>query len=168
MRRYLIAASVTVLLGAFAVYVANPYGVPTSDPLARMMGYQHFRVPNPSMEPVIPAGSNVKVCFDEPERFDIGDIVLFRTPGNVRILQLKRIAALARADIDIGDGGVFVDGQPIGPWFVVGSDGAGFEGHFDVPEASAFVLGDNLAWSNDSRFFGPVPIADLLGRLCDE
>jgi signal peptidase I len=34
-----------------------------------------------------------------------------------------------------------------------------------IPNGFCFVLGDNRDDSHDSRFFGPVPLADILGRV---
>ena len=34
-----------------------------------------------------------------------------------------------------------------------------------VPDGACFVLGDNRDSCKDSRSFGPVPLADLIGRV---
>ena len=36
---------------------------------------------------------------------------------------------------------------------------------FRVPDGTIFVIGDNYANSNDSRFFGPIRLDSVLGRV---
>lgn len=34
-----------------------------------------------------------------------------------------------------------------------------------VPEGHVWVVGDNLSWSRDSRFYGPLPMALIRGKI---
>lgn len=33
-----------------------------------------------------------------------------------------------------------------------------------VPEGHVWLAGDNMSWSRDSRFYGPVPMASIIGK----
>jgi signal peptidase I len=35
----------------------------------------------------------------------------------------------------------------------------------EVPPGHVWIAGDNLAWSRDSRFYGPVPMGLILGKI---
>ena len=111
--------------------------------------------------------------FALPQR---GDLVVFRTGGIARIPQpevvyIKRLVGLPGERVVIKEGRVFADGRQLGP-----SDGIPAEidyfNHpsteepgFDVPEGSYFMLGDNSQQSYDSRYWGGVPQANIIGRV---
>ena len=39
------------------------------------------------------------------------------------------------------------------------------DGEYVVPPETLYVLGDNLAFSEDSRVFGPIPLAKVIGKV---
>ena len=62
------------------------------------------------------------------------------------------------------DGGVVsIDGKRLDEPYVRYADGRSFPGVV-VPPATVYVLGDNRANSEDSRYFGPVGDDRLVGR----
>ncbi len=67
------------------------------------------------------------------------------------------------------EGGRGGDGanQPEGKLVVTSEDGDQCKPHqhFVVPDGAVFTLGDNRANSNDSRFWGVVPISNIKGRV---
>lgn len=86
-----------------------------------------------------------------------GTLALFRAPGECDITYVKRIVALGGDVVRGGGEGVFVNGRrvagPVEPF-----------GPVAVAPGEAFALSDNPPEGRDSRHFGPIPEAAILGR----
>lgn len=123
-------------------------------------------VSGPSMEPRVDSGELVLINtlayrFSLPKR---DDIVAFRhVSDGTSELFIKRVIGLPGDRVRIDHGVVFVNGAPLNEPYVVHADTRTFP-EVTVPPQSVFVLGDNRANSEDSRFFGPVRDGDLYGR----
>jgi signal peptidase I len=118
-----------------------------------------------SMAPHIASGEYVLVNtfayhFGPPHR---GDIVAFRHDDGTHELFIKRVAALPGDRVRIDHGTVYLNGGALTEPYVRFPDGRSFP-EVVVPAGSVFVLGDNRADSEDSRFFGPVSDDRLIGR----
>ena len=96
-----------------------------------------------------------------------GDVIVFFAPDAAAPrLYVKRLAALPGDTLSIRGGTVFVDGRPVRPAAhakLPGGNTPDF-GPVGVPADSCFVLGDNLDESLDSRSWGFVPLASVIGR----
>jgi signal peptidase I len=154
--------------------------------------FQAFWIPSSSMEDTLQVYDRVLVSklsygFSDIQR---GDIIVFDDPRAgfeqpdedsleraIRNLKesiglatpqsefIKRVIGLPGDVVEGRDGAVFVNdvsldepylkepGTPIQPF-----------GPVDVLEGSLFVMGDNRGASQDSRFFGPIPIDDVVGK----
>lgn len=97
-----------------------------------------------------------------PERHDV---VIITNPHTGQLL-VKRVAAVAGDQVGIADGVLVVNGKPVPERYVDQNlmDSVYF-GPVTVPRGAVFVLGDNRSSSIDSRDFGPVPVADVRGRV---
>jgi signal peptidase I len=96
-----------------------------------------------------------------PER---GDVVVIRVESQGDELLIKRVIGLPGDVVEIHDGHVIVNGQPLSEPYVAGSTTTGFYAPTTIPPLQIFVLGDNRGFSNDSRSFGTIPLEDVVGR----
>lgn len=103
----------------------------------------------------------------EPER---ADVIVFVYPQNPKKDFIKRLIAKEGQTVEIRNGTIYVDEKPLlDPVFnqryyynrgYFGQDGQ----KIVVPKDSFFVLGDNSASSQDSRYWGFVPRKNILGK----
>lgn len=118
-----------------------------------------------SMEPHILSGEYVLINtfayrLGQPRR---GEIVAFRHEGDARAIFIKRVVGLPGDRVRIVRGRLFLNGSRLDEPYVQHADDRSFA-ETTVPAASVYVLGDNRAESEDSRFFGPVSDDRLIGR----
>ncbi len=154
--------------------------------------FQAFWIPSSSMEDTLQIYDRVLVSKLSYEISDIarGDIIVFDDPRAgfeqpdedpleraIRNLKesiglatpqsefIKRVIGVPGDVVEGRDGSVFVNGVrhnepylkdrdlPVRPF-----------GPIAVLDGSLFVMGDNRGASQDSRFFGPIPIDDVVGK----
>jgi signal peptidase I len=139
---------------------------------------QPFRVQQESMQHTLEQDQYVLVDKLTP-RFDVykrGDIVVFNPPkewiGAAGQPFIKRVIGVGGDRVEIRDGSVFLNGiQLLEGSYVFKENGKtqateqiGPEDHWVVPDGELFLMGDHRGNSADSRQFGPVPIATVVGR----
>jgi len=152
--------------------------------IIRTFVVQAFKIPTGSMRPTLIEGDIIlvnkfifgaKVPFigwrlpvlKEPQR---GDVVVFVYPQNPKKDFIKRLVGLGGDSIEIKNGTVYVNNRPLmDPAFdqryYYNRGGFAEEGQqIIVPEDSYFVLGDNSASSQDSRYWGFVPAKNIIGE----
>jgi len=91
-----------------------------------------------------------------------GDIIVFRYPRQPEREFIKRVVAVAGDTVELRAGQVYVNGEPFPEAPTVRLSHGDF-GPYEVPAESVFVLGDNRANSEDSRYFGQVPLTYIRG-----
>ena len=165
--------------------------------LALRFSVQNYRVEGPSMQPTLFGGQHLMVnrlvylrfdpgdlpsflpfVDDGPERHLFpfhsphrGEVVVFRFPDEDRDF-VKRIIGVAGDTVQVDQGQVFLNGQPLDEPYVTQRGGRDM-GAITVAEGSYFVLGDNRPRSDDSRpgpggspgDWRPVPVDSVIGRV---
>jgi signal peptidase I len=145
---------------------------------------QAFRIPTGSMRMTLIEGDIIlvnkflygaKVPFTDlrlpkvraPKR---GDVVVFIYPENPKKDFIKRLVGLPGDVVEIKNGTLYVNDSPVlEPPFTAhyyynrGNFGAE-EQKIIVPADSYYMLGDNSASSQDSRYWGFVPAKNVLGK----
>ena len=93
-----------------------------------------------------------------------GDVIAFgRGTGDDSRIYLKRVIGLPGETVSIERGVVSIDGSIVAPDYEASRDDTDMA-PLKVPAGAYFVLGDNRGDSDDSRAFGPVPAAAIIGR----
>jgi signal peptidase I len=165
---------VVTIVGAVAIvlaikqWVVNPY-----------------RIPSSSMEPTLHcagAGLGCTARFSDrvlANRFiyhlvdpDRGDIVVFETPADARRdcgaggTFVKRIIGLPGETWEMRGGFVLIDGVRLREPYVEGNrrDTDNYPPS-RIPKNHYYVMGDNRGTSCDSRVWGPLPRANLIGKV---
>ncbi|MBO6133255.1 MAG: signal peptidase I [Lachnospiraceae bacterium] len=111
-------------------------------------------VPSSSMEKTIMTNDRIiglrfAYIKDDPER---GDIIIFKYPDDESILYIKRIIGMPGETVEIRNGVVEIDGEPLDePYLTVHTEGTW--GPYEVPEGHYFMMGDNRNNSADSRYW---------------
>jgi len=126
---------------------------------------QAFHISSGSMQPTLLRGdlvfANMRYNCIRCKSVRRGDIALFIYPNNRKFHYIKRIIGLPHDNVEIDNGQLKVNGDVV-------HDGFDIDNSVSMPSRTVaaghvFVLGDNRNASNDSRKFGEVPLADVVG-----
>ena len=146
-------------------------------------------IPSGSMEDTLLIGDHLimsRVGYDAGIPFTNFHIPLWRNPKRQQIIifkppfdptqpdYVKRVIGLPGDEVDVRDGGVWINGKRLQENYTIGISepappGQAPRGYEDVkfpykvPENCYFAMGDNRENSYDSRFWGCVPRNDILG-----
>lgn len=149
---------------------------------------QPFKIPSGSMEDTLLVGDQLialkflygtKIPFTSKKILKIrdprpGDVIVFRYPEDPSKDFIKRCVAIGGQTIEIKNKKVYIDGeiQEL-PGHAKIIDPTIYPKHigprdnyppFEVPQGHVFVMGDNRDNSNDSRYWGTVPVENIKGK----
>jgi len=179
-----------VLLIVFLLrgFIVEPFRIPSGSMLPSLYIGDFILVNKFAYGIKLPVINKSIIDFSPPER---GDVIVFRYPRDPNLDYIKRVIGLPGDHIAYYNKVLYVNGKPIERNFVGQYTGPGqvaateyvenlegvdhamlllparpnnLQGEYIVPEDMFFVMGDNRDNSNDSRVWGPVPKANLLGR----
>ncbi|MBX4199147.1 signal peptidase I [Candidatus Parcubacteria bacterium] len=136
----------------------------------RLFVAQPFVVDGASMDPTFASGQYLIVDelsyhFETPPR---GSVIIFRYPKDESKYFIKRIIGLPNETVKLEHGKVTIVNKehPEGfaldePYVELTKDDTS---SYNLSDGEYFVMGDNRAGSADSRYWGPVPTRDIIGR----
>ncbi len=139
--------------------------------------------------PFSPGLFSGRILERQPER---GDVIVFKLPSDDQTDYIKRIIGLPGDRIMVRDGILHINGVSVSRQKIEGEDPQAPGGtiyletlpngvthrirevsddefadntrEYEVPPGHYFVMGDNRDNSQDSRFIGPIPAENLVGR----
>jgi signal peptidase I len=172
-------------------FLVEPFRIPSGSMMPTLLVGDFILVNKFAYGIRLPVLNKKILAIDEPER---GDVVVFRYPKNPSVDYIKRVVGLPGDKVGYYNKIVYINGEPSGqvPAGVFVGKGAGvsmsgaserreqlgkiqhdilvmprtpgLEGEYVVGEGEYFVMGDNRDNSNDSRYWGTVPEANLVGK----
>ena len=166
-------------------FIVEPFRIPSGSMIPTLVPGDFILVNKFSYGLRLPVLHTQIFGSGQPER---GDVVVFRYPEDPSQDYIKRIVALPGDDIRYEDKKLYINGQavpqellghyPPDPAAVVKMEhletvehkillyrnggAGGFT--FRVPQGEYFAMGDNRDRSSDSRYWGPVPSGNLVGK----
>lgn len=97
--------------------------------------------------------------------YQAGDVVVYNIDGEKSI---SRLVAIGGDEIDIGENGLIINGSVQSETDIFYNTGI-YEDGIDFPiklkEGEVFLLGDRRIGAKDSRYFGPLKLDDLEGKV---
>ena len=175
---------VVLLIRSFFI---EPYKIPSGSMIPTLMIGDFILVDKNIYGYKLPLTNSILIKNETPKR---GDVIVFKYPENKNINYIKRVIGIPGDLIIYKDKTLFVNGNrynqtkishnfdPIEiangtvsyehnefkKYLILNQNESTFNFKYKVPSKSYFVLGDNRDNSNDSRFWGPVPEENLIGK----
>ena len=172
-------------------FLVEPFRIPSGSMMPGLLAGDFILVNKYTYGMRLPVINQKAVDLGAPKR---GDVLVFRFPADPAVNYIKRVIGLPGDRLVYRDKTLFINGQPMPQTLVgdytyaesgnhllfarrfreqidgsehdiLQSEGAGSGTlEFSVPAGHYFVMGDNRDRSNDSRFWGTVPDANVVGR----
>jgi len=134
--------------------------------MAERWAFPIYSVAQTSMRPTLRSGDRLRCKALRPrEVIRRGQLVVFEYPQEHSLIFVKRVVGLPGEVVEVEDGVVYVNGDPIDEGYY--ASGMGGSKILDMPQARLapdeyYVMGDNRHASFASRSYGPVNRARML------
>ena len=171
LREYIEAILLAIVIAFFIrTFVIQAYKIPSGSMKPTLLIGDHILVSKFNYGIRLPLVRSTLIPVGTPKR---GDIVVFIYPEDRSKDFIKRLIGLPGDRIEIRNKNIFLNGLPWSDTHGVHVDNLIIPGSVQprdnfgpvtVPEGSLFVMGDNRDESYDSRFWGFVPMKDVLGK----
>jgi len=168
-------------------FVIEPYKIPSGSMIPTLMIGDFILVDKNIYGYKLPLTNITLIDNENPIR---GDVVVFKYPENKKINYIKRVVGIPGDTIiyknkklfindqenilkkinhnfnpiEIADGTVFLEENGNKEYLILNQTSPSLNFRYTVPPDTYFVLGDNRDNSNDSRYWGPVPKENLVGK----
>ena len=143
----------------------------------RVFVAEPFIIPSASMTDTLEVGDRLigeKLTYRSSDP-QVGDIVTFVDPEDSSLTLIKRVVATAGQTVELLDGKVYVDGEELSEPYTDGKPSYPLDSHssllasgisypYTVPDGCIWVMGDNRTNSQDSRYFGAVPVSSVTSK----
>lgn len=172
-REYLEAIVIAVILALFVrTWVVQAFTIPTGSMEHNLLVGDYLLVNKFVFGPVLSDTEQAVLPKTDVAR---GDIVVFKFPLDPERDFIKRIIGLPGETLEVRDKQVYIEGVALdepylpeherrlrpGEQLVGGRDN---HGPISIPDGHYFAMGDNRNDSEDSRFWGPLPVDHIKGK----
>jgi len=171
-------------------FIAEPFRIPSGSMLPTLHVGDFILVNKFAYGVRLPVINTKIIEVSKPKR---GDVLVFRYPKNPKVDYIKRVVGLPGDTVGYFDKTIYINGKIINQQskeknkstlavvpasselyietlgehsheLLIDPKRRLIEGEMLVPAGEYFVMGDNRDNSNDSRFWGTVPEANLVGK----
>ena len=128
--------------------------------------FKPFTVHQVSMQNTLIEGDRILINrvvyhFRDPKP---GDVIVFHSPVTKGEDLVKRVVAVGGQSVAVHDGALYVNGVKKVEPYLKEQNFSGTFSELVIPAGQFFVMGDNRNNSGDSRLFGPITKASIIGE----
>lgn len=163
-------------------FFMEPYQIPSGSMLPTLTVGDFIVVNKFEYGVRLPVLGTKVLDYNEPKA---GDVMVFKYPKNPAIKYIKRVVAIPGDTLELRDKVIYINGQQMAQTYVADASptteiyleqlgdvehliwrnkNPSKNGSITIPPGQYFTMGDNRDGSNDSRYWGFVPEANITGK----